>query len=197
MAERADFTLEFGVCDWEHPAWVGQFYPDDLPASWRLPYYANEFRAVLVPRERRLAAGEAGMGVWRDDVSPGFRFYLELSREDDATVPERALAALGDHLAGYVMAHGMARPPFDTGRPWFAPLAVPGPARLWTGISAPGACGGLGLLRLEGPPDPRGLRGQLECFIRDSPSGSGLLFMDAEPGTVDQAMTIAALLGVA
>ncbi|EHQ51377.1 hypothetical protein ECTPHS_01714 [Ectothiorhodospira sp. PHS-1] len=197
MADRADFTLDFGVRDWEHPAWLAQFYPDDLPASWRLSYYANEFRAVLVPRERRLAAGEAGMRVWRDEVSRGFRFYLELSPEDDAVVPARAEAVLGDHLAGYVMAAGAAFPPPGTGRPWFASRAGAGSARLWTGTDTPGACGGVGLLTLDGPPDLRALRGQLECFIHGSPAGAGLLFMDAGPGTVDQAMTIAALLGVA
>ncbi|MCG5500670.1 hypothetical protein [Ectothiorhodospira lacustris] len=198
MIDRAGSTLSFGVRDWEHPAWLERFYPDDLPASWRLPYYANEFPVVLVPRQRRLAAGEAGMCVWRDEVSPGFRFYLELTSDDDRSVPTAAEAALGDHLAGYVVVDGMAHPPAGTGRPWFAARAGPGPARLWTGADAVGPCGGVGLLRLEaGAPDLRVLRGQLEHFIRCNHAGSGVLFMDAGPGAVDQAMTIAALLGVA
>ncbi len=33
---------------WDHPAWQGSFYPDDLPADWRLTYYANEVPGVLL-----------------------------------------------------------------------------------------------------------------------------------------------------
>jgi hypothetical protein len=65
--------------EWDH------FYPDDMPAEWRLDYYANEFFAVVVPyQEWSQAADEVVLG-WMQQVAEEFRFYWEL--------PPEALAA--------------------------------------------------------------------------------------------------------
>ena len=73
------FSLCLGARDWEHPSWAQDYYPEDLPADWRLSYYANDLSQVLVPQARWLGAGEAGWADWVEAVPPGFRFFLELA----------------------------------------------------------------------------------------------------------------------
>jgi hypothetical protein len=68
-----------GARGWDHDAWVGGFYPKDLPADWRLSYYANAFRAVLVPADELRQADPDVLGQWTADVPEAFGFYLEVS----------------------------------------------------------------------------------------------------------------------
>jgi hypothetical protein len=63
---------------WDHDAWMGSLYPEDLPWEWRLPYYANEFRAVLVPFGSWVAAPAETALRWRNETHANFRFFLEL-----------------------------------------------------------------------------------------------------------------------
>jgi hypothetical protein len=98
------FSLCLGARDWEHPAWVRDYYPEDLPADWRLSYYANDLSQVLVPQARWLGAGEAGWADWVEAVRPGFRFFLELA---PGSVPASLAAcsdALGTHFGGALTA---------------------------------------------------------------------------------------------
>lgn len=77
--------LEVGARGWDHAAWVGSFYPDDLPAAWRLAYYANEFSSVLVPARQWQCADPGEVAGWAADVPERFVFFVEL----EASVPER------------------------------------------------------------------------------------------------------------
>jgi hypothetical protein len=99
--------LMIGAEGWEHAAWSGSFYPDDLPHEWRLSYYANEFSLLLVP----LAVWQAGDGEqfrgWREDVAGGFRFVLDvtgMALEDGQSLQQLQCcqSALDDRLAGGV-----------------------------------------------------------------------------------------------
>lgn len=89
---------------WDHEAWVAQgFYPDDLPEDWRLPYYANEFRAVLVPDEVWRAANEDVIQTWLDDAPEAFQFFLELADVSGNVQPVISVArALGHRLGGFL-----------------------------------------------------------------------------------------------
>lgn len=50
-----------GTEGWQHEAWLGSFYPEDLPEDWQLDYYSNLYRVLLVPY--------AVWSVWQlDDV---------------------------------------------------------------------------------------------------------------------------------
>ncbi|HKJ09127.1 MAG TPA: DUF72 domain-containing protein [Gammaproteobacteria bacterium] len=77
--------LEVGARGWDHDAWVGSFYPDDLPAAWRLAYYANEFSTVLVPVGQWQGADPGEIAGWAADVPERFVFFVELP----GTMPER------------------------------------------------------------------------------------------------------------
>lgn len=52
-------NLFIGAKDWNREAWVGAFYPIEMPEEWRLDFYANHFRTALVPQSVWLA--------WCDD----------------------------------------------------------------------------------------------------------------------------------
>lgn len=102
-----DTELMIGAVGWEHPAWDGLFYPDDLPPEWRLTYYANEFPSLLLPVEAWLAGDRERFCGWREDVSEQFRFVLDvsgISLEDASAMKQLQCcqAALGDRLAGAV-----------------------------------------------------------------------------------------------
>lgn len=94
-------------CGWEALPDADDFYPDDLPADWRLTYFANTLPAVLLPWSAWQAQPPAILQGWRDDVHGSFRFFLEVPRlpVTDAArmaVAARAAAALGPALGGWV-----------------------------------------------------------------------------------------------
>ena len=69
--------LLIGTCGWQHAAWKGGFYPDDLPAEWQLTYYSNEFRVVLVPRVYREACSDCA-AQWLEDSGESMQFVCEV-----------------------------------------------------------------------------------------------------------------------
>lgn len=70
--------LRIGTSDWEHEDWVGGFYPNDLPDDWRLGYYSNRLKSVLVPAARVLRLAAEEIATWPEDVYPEFRFVIEI-----------------------------------------------------------------------------------------------------------------------
>jgi hypothetical protein len=72
--------IEIAACGWRGTEW-DNFYPDDLPAEWRLDYYANEFFAVAVPYQEWSQAADEVLLSWMQQVTDDFRFYWELPLE--------------------------------------------------------------------------------------------------------------------
>lgn len=96
MDAAPTYRVHVGAIGWEHPHWVGSFYPEDLPAEWRLAYYNQWFDCVLVPASRWRAATEEEMIGWREDTLARFRFILEAG---PASPQDRARAGcLGSKL---------------------------------------------------------------------------------------------------
>ena len=73
--------LLVGTCGWDHDAWVGEYYPADLPRDWRLSYYCTGLRSVLVPEASWVGVTPADTAVWAEDSYPEFRFVLALPAE--------------------------------------------------------------------------------------------------------------------
>ncbi len=71
-------AIVVGARGWEHDDWAGHFYPADLPPDWRLTYYANWLRGVLVPGELWDGVDGAVVRTWAEDCDEAFRFVLEL-----------------------------------------------------------------------------------------------------------------------
>ncbi len=88
-------SLRVGVVDWEQPALLEQFYPDDLPADWRLGFYANAFTAVLVPRQHWMNLSTDERDEWQD-LPEVFHLYLEAQSPQD----DESLSALQALLPG-------------------------------------------------------------------------------------------------
>jgi hypothetical protein len=88
---------------WDHAAWRGGFYPEDLPPEWRLSYFANAFPGVLIPWEDWYRLDKPSLNAWRDDVAGGFRFYLELAQSVDMQTRVDAADCLEGHFGGFVV----------------------------------------------------------------------------------------------
>jgi len=103
------FTVIVGARGWQHGKWAGTYYPADLPAEWRLSYYANDFSGVMVAEREWRQASPEELRQWRKDTPEGFGFLLETA---DPGTPDavRAAGALRDRLAGFVSV-GRPAPP--------------------------------------------------------------------------------------
>lgn len=89
-----------GSRGWDFVGWVGGFYPADLPAHWRLTYYANEYPAVLVPeRQWRSWSRRDALG-FAEDVSERFRFFLEIRNAPVRSAGWDPVLECADLLAG-------------------------------------------------------------------------------------------------
>lgn len=102
-------TVRVGTAGWHYDHWKGPFYPEELPASRMLAFYAERFAATEInsffyglPKAETVAG-------WRDAVPGDFRFAVKASRyithmkklKDPADSVARfheAAAVLGDHL---------------------------------------------------------------------------------------------------
>ncbi|HEB67806.1 MAG TPA: hypothetical protein ENI93_07650 [Gammaproteobacteria bacterium] len=210
-----DYPVLIGAAGWRHPAWQGDFYPDDLPAEWQPVYYANEFPVVLIAATD--LADAATLAGWREAGETGLRLLVEL---DD----EGALAAgagdLGEALAGWVLpagdtaslearldALGPALPivvDFGTGEPDPAlaeGLAARGVGWCWHGEGDAGglAHGELAVMRVSSSgAGPRDLRRWLEAglAVQDGRRTVALVFEGTPPDitVLRQAQTLSELL---
>ncbi|WP_024851295.1 hypothetical protein [Hydrogenovibrio kuenenii] len=50
MATKIE-NLLVGTRGWLHQSWNKNFYPDDMPEDWRLDYYNQYFKALLIPQD--------------------------------------------------------------------------------------------------------------------------------------------------
>ena len=75
MTARA--LVLIGAVGWQHPAWRGRLYPDDLPDDWLLSYYNTRFSAVFLPVAVWQPASEATWAHWLYDTREDFHFVLE------------------------------------------------------------------------------------------------------------------------
>ncbi|MGE0081343.1 MAG: hypothetical protein AB7U81_08600 [Thiohalomonadaceae bacterium] len=167
---------------WDHPGWVGEFYPDDLPPAWRLAYFFNEFDAVVVPAA--IWAEAPDPAAWCEDSPPSARFFIELPGPGADGAPLLIAAErLGPRLAGFIAAPGLG--PADLAG-WRArlPRGVPGPEGLTVEVHEGAA------------PDLRALRERMAALAR---RGDALLVFTGNPpslAALRAARTLAQLLGL-
>ncbi len=99
-------AVNVGAYGWLHPHWINRFYPEDLPADWRLGYYSNEFDTVLVPSFYWQQQSMADCEALLDAVHPGFQFFIECDNRifDMLSLPELfdALTQLKPQLSALV-----------------------------------------------------------------------------------------------
>lgn len=81
-----------GSAGWQHAAWQGEYYPDDLPQDWRLGYYANEFPMVLLTEADRQALDD--IASLPEECREGFMFVIEADLTASALDVEQAVSLL-------------------------------------------------------------------------------------------------------
>jgi uncharacterized protein YecE (DUF72 family) len=98
-----------GTSGFSYKEWLGRFYPEKLPASEMLQYYASHFATVEINNTFYRMPAESMLEGWCRQVPEGFSFTLKAPRrithdkrlrEIDADVGEfvRRAGALGDRL---------------------------------------------------------------------------------------------------
>jgi len=96
MTHAATHFCALGAIGWDHPQWVGPFYPEDLPEEWRLAYYNTQFDCVFLPYPLWAHAPLPTVASWAEETLERFRFLLEHPpRAPDQGDYER-IAALGE-----------------------------------------------------------------------------------------------------
>ncbi|GMR07944.1 MAG: hypothetical protein BMS9Abin26_0949 [Gammaproteobacteria bacterium] len=116
-ADGADDSISSDIIiaswGWDFTQWTPGFYPDDLPDDWRLAYYSNEFRVVVIPGETLAQADEESIEGWAEAVADDFDFLLDLppwfiggARQDPDAAMERllnTLAPISEQVAGVIL----------------------------------------------------------------------------------------------
>jgi uncharacterized protein YecE (DUF72 family) len=98
-----------GTSGYSYKEWLGHFYPEKLPASAMLRYYAERFATVEINNTFYRMPAEAMLARWSEEVPEDFAFTLKAPRrithdkrlreaESDVTEFVRRAAALGDKL---------------------------------------------------------------------------------------------------
>jgi uncharacterized protein YecE (DUF72 family) len=69
-----------GTSGWHYDDWKGRFYPDDLPKSRWLEFYAHHFHTVELNNSFYHLPSEKAFASWRDSAPSGFIFAVKASR---------------------------------------------------------------------------------------------------------------------
>jgi len=71
-----------GVVGIDRAAWAASYFPQDLPADWRLSYLANDCDCLLLPPDSWCGENSpAGTSIWRDmldDVPDRLQLFLQV-----------------------------------------------------------------------------------------------------------------------
>lgn len=81
-----DARLLLGTVGWDRPDWRVDYYPPDLPAAWRLAYYANDCGCVLLPAAGWCGPRQPALARALDDAPDHLLWLLEVppgGRPDD------------------------------------------------------------------------------------------------------------------
>jgi len=100
------YRILLGAAGWQHASWQGDFYPDGLPEEWRLGFYGNEFRLVLLPAaEWPLDVAAVQQFLRNSGDSPVFLCELPLARCGSGAwaANRQILQAFGPRLLGVVI----------------------------------------------------------------------------------------------
>ncbi|MEZ5453925.1 MAG: hypothetical protein R3E93_14085 [Thiothrix sp.] len=191
-------SLSLAGYGWMPADWPMVFYPDDLPESWRVSYYANEFNSILLPAEGwRKPLLEAAF--WQSEVTPDFRFYLEITQQllqGDGWVEVQA--AVERYLAGQVTgllveADVADMLPADWQKQF--PIHLLKPATLLAEMPV-GADAQTGVLRTPQALTPLALRGVFEALQQSAVHRDIVLFLDVPWNTLEQIRLMQQIYGI-
>jgi len=90
------YRCNLGAISWDHPAWRGAFYPEDMPPEWRLSFYNTEFECTYLPHAVWRNVAPETLAQWREDTLERFRFLLEPPDGPLSSADSARLVALGE-----------------------------------------------------------------------------------------------------
>lgn len=193
--------LRVGAIGWNHPGWTPAYYPAELPGDWRLAYYANDFRAAMIPFDELLVSSESAVRQWRSEVPDDFLFGVEVKPHPAVASVLPRCHLLGDRLEGVLLRAPASELPrlamvlveilpdipmsydarFASRLQEHQMTSVP-LACLWRGQpgATPAAPLAMGMLRAS--PDLRTLRNDVDAFLHYARHcTSGVLWAEGEP----------------
>ncbi|MGE0814951.1 MAG: DUF72 domain-containing protein [Vicinamibacterales bacterium] len=88
-----------GTSGYNYPEWKGSFYPQDLPASKMLPFYAERFPSVEINATFYRMPTPKTVAGWAGQVPPTFRFTLKANRR---ITHDKRLKDVGDAVDFFV-----------------------------------------------------------------------------------------------
>jgi hypothetical protein len=93
-------SIRIGTSGWSYPSWRPGFYPEGMPPSDFLRFYAARFDTVELNTTGYRLPAEDQFKRWADTVPDGFTFApkLTLRRLDRVSAFTERVAALGDRL---------------------------------------------------------------------------------------------------
>ena len=93
-----------GTSGYSYKEWLGHFYPEKLPASEMLRYYAEHFPTVEINNTFYRMPAETMLAQWSTQVPEHFTFTLKAPRR--ITHETRLQAEAGPHVAEFVRRAG-------------------------------------------------------------------------------------------
>ncbi|MEJ2397828.1 MAG: hypothetical protein P8Z67_06145 [Gammaproteobacteria bacterium] len=72
----SDAAVLIGTCGWQYPQWNTSYYPEGLPADWRLAFYGNEYPVVLLPASY-WSQGREAINSWLEETAERPEFICE------------------------------------------------------------------------------------------------------------------------
>ena len=73
-------SVHIGTSGWSYKHWKGRFYPDDLPVSRWLQYYAGHFHTVEVNNTFYRWSSDAAFTSWRGRLPDSFLMTIKAPR---------------------------------------------------------------------------------------------------------------------
>jgi len=73
-------VIRVGTASWSDPGFIADWYPPDLPARKRLPWYAEHFNLVEVNSSFYRLPKRDAVARWTQQVPNGFVFTVKVSR---------------------------------------------------------------------------------------------------------------------
>lgn len=74
-------TVHIGTSGYSYGAWKGSFYPEDLPSSAMLRFYAERLPTVEINNTFYKMPSEKVLAGWAGEVPASFRFALKASQK--------------------------------------------------------------------------------------------------------------------
>jgi uncharacterized protein YecE (DUF72 family) len=73
-------VIHIGTSGWHYRHWVGPFYPEGMPPSKFLRFYAEQFHSVEINNSFYKLPSENVLREWKNTVPRGFLFAVKASR---------------------------------------------------------------------------------------------------------------------